>query len=149
MVGSGPERDALHLLAAKIGIANLIVWKDQVKSTEVPELLQAMDVLCLPSLTMPGWKEQFGRILAEAMAAGTITAGSSSGEIPKVISDVGLVTPEGDSAALAEALIKLAGDATLRTQLRERARTRVLENYSRDVVAEKFATLFENVAGQQ
>ncbi|MCX6123973.1 MAG: glycosyltransferase family 4 protein [Proteobacteria bacterium] len=147
MAGSGPERDSLLSLAGKLGIADFIVWKDQVKSTDVPELLQAMDVLCLPSLTILGWKEQFGRILAEAMAAGTITAGSSSGEIPTVISDVGLVTPEGDSKTLAAALIEIAGDAGARTHLRERARARVLENYSNDIIADKFAKLFEKVAG--
>ena len=69
-------------------------------STEVPAVLRALDVLVLPSLTTPSWKEQFGRVLQEAMACAIPVVGSDSGEIPHVIGDAGLVTPEGDAAAL-------------------------------------------------
>ena len=67
----------------------------------------------LPSLTRPNWKEQFGRVLVEAMACGVPVVGSDSGEIPRVIGEAGLVVitnkqvPEGEKLeqrALFEAL---------------------------------------------
>ena len=50
----------------------------------------------LPSLTRPNWKEQFGRVLIEAMASGVPVIGSDSGAIPDVIGQAGLIFPEGD-----------------------------------------------------
>ena len=83
----------------------------QVPSTEIPRLLNELDVLVLPSLTRRNWKEQFGRILIEAMACEVPVVGSSSGEIPHLIADAGLVFPEGDVEALRDALCKLMQDA--------------------------------------
>jgi len=61
-----------------------------------------MDVLVLPSETTETWKEQFGRVLIEAMACGTPVVGSSSGAIPEVISEAGLIFSEGDAVDLSE-----------------------------------------------
>ena len=47
----------------------------------------------LKTLTATGWKEQFGHVLIEAMAAAVPVIGSDSGEIPNVIEDAGLVFP--------------------------------------------------------
>ena len=84
----------------------------------VPGLLKSLDVLVLPSVTiLPLHREQFGRVLVEAMAAGVPVVGSSSGAIPEVIGDAGLVVPERDPAALAEAIDRVLSDATLRERL--------------------------------
>ncbi|MBD2691505.1 glycosyltransferase family 4 protein [Anabaena catenula] len=56
-----------------------------VKHNQVPQYLNAMDMLVAPSQTMPNWKEQFGRMLIEAFACGVPVIGSDSGEIPYVI----------------------------------------------------------------
>jgi len=47
--------------------------------------MNSLDVLVLPSRSRSFWKEQFGRVLIEAMACGVPVIGSSSGEIPNVI----------------------------------------------------------------
>ena len=62
-----------------------------------------LDVLVLPSHTTPTWKEQFGRVIVEALWCGVPVVGSDSGEIPWLIglTGGGLVFPEGDSEALA------------------------------------------------
>jgi glycosyltransferase involved in cell wall biosynthesis len=67
----------------------------------MPAVLKGLDVLVLPSVTiLPLHREQFGRVLVEAMAAGVPVVGSSSGAIPEVIGDAGLVVPERDPRAL-------------------------------------------------
>lgn len=78
-----------------------------------------LDVLALPSHTTPTWKEQFGRVIVEALSCGVPVVGSDSGEIPWLIglTGGGLVFPEGDVAALAECLQRLREDEGLRREL--------------------------------
>ncbi|WFE53755.1 glycosyltransferase [Micromonospora sp. WMMD1155] len=94
---------------------------------ELPLLLNRMDVLAMPSVevvqrnTLP-WigiplREQFGRVLVEAMACGVPVVGSDVGEIPHVVGDAGLVFPAGDVPALAARLARLRDDPSLAGRL--------------------------------
>ncbi len=78
-----------------------------------------LDVLVLPSHTTPTWKEQFGRVIVEALSCGVPVLGSDSGEIPWLIglTGGGLVFPEGDVDALATALRELRSSPQLRERL--------------------------------
>ena len=68
-----------------------------------------LDVLVLPSRALPHWHEQYGRVLAEAMARGVIPLGSDCGAIPDVVGDPRLIFPAGQPAALADRLRWLSG----------------------------------------
>jgi L-malate glycosyltransferase len=78
--------------------------------SEIPGWLRAFDMLVLPSRETRGWKEQFGRVLAEAMAVGTPCVGSESGAIPWVIGATGHTFSVGDPRALALALEQTTAD---------------------------------------
>ena len=56
--------------------------RDRRAHDAVPALAERDDVLCAPSQTTAGWREQFGRMLIEAMACGVPVVASDSGEIP-------------------------------------------------------------------
>jgi glycosyltransferase involved in cell wall biosynthesis len=87
--------------------------------------MHALDILVLPSRRKAMWAEQFGRVLVEAMAAGKIIIGSSSGAIPEVIGNAGYVFRENDSNDLAvkiESVLRIS--ETDRSQLLERANAR-------------------------
>ena len=101
----------------------------------MPAFYNTLDALVVPSRTLPHWKEQFGRVLVEAMACGVPVVGSNSGEIPYVIGDAGLVFPEDDAEALAGILWQLASDPQLRAELRQRGRARVLTHYTQQRIA--------------
>ena len=117
---------------------------------QVPSLLKALDVLVLPSVTiLPLHREQFGRVLVEAMAAGLPVIGSSSGAIPEVIGDAGLVVPERDPAALAEAIDAVLSQPALRQRLIERGRARAARCFSWSVIAEQTLALFEAAIAQR
>ena len=110
--------------------------------------LRRLDALALPSRTTPTWKEQFGRILIEAMSCGVPVVGSSSGEIPQVGGDGGLIYPEGDVGALAAARRRLGDDAALRAELGRRGRARVLECYTQAALARRYYEVYRSmVAG--
>ena len=146
IIGSGPQRAALDRHLESIGILNKVRFVDFVESSKIPGWLQALDVLCLPSLTRSNWKEQFGRILIESMAAGTVVVGSSSGEIPKVVGAAGRIFKESDYAALGQILTELASSPSLCADLRKAGSERVRRLYTSEVIANAFADLFHTVA---
>lgn len=135
LVGAGSHADALRERVVRLGIQDRVRFIGQVPATEIPALLSQMTVLALPSRTRPNWKEQFGRILVEAMACETPVIGSSSGEIPHVIGDGGLVFPEGDVAALTDRLNRVLADSSLAEQLGTAGRKRVLEHFTQQQIA--------------
>jgi glycosyltransferase involved in cell wall biosynthesis len=109
-IGEGTMQEALKAQARELNVASRVVFAGSKPLTELPGVMNAMDVLILPSRTTPSWKEQFGRVLIEAGACGIPVVGSNSGAIPEVIADGGLVFPEGDAAALAGCLRRLSED---------------------------------------
>jgi glycosyltransferase involved in cell wall biosynthesis len=109
--------------------------------------MREFDCLVLPSRSRPNWKEQFGRVLIEAMACGVPVVGSTCGEVPHVIGDAGLVFPENDAAALAAHLRALCGSAELRADLARRGRARVLAKYTQQQVAEATVAYYEETLG--
>ncbi len=145
LVGEGAMREALRALARSLGILDRIAFVDWVGHGEVPAFLRRMDVLVLPSRTTPGWAEQFGHLLIEAMGCGAVPVGSDSGEIPWVIGDAGLIFPEEDHRALAAALRRLRDEGGLREKLARAGRRRVLDHFSWEVIAEKTQAIYERV----
>jgi glycosyltransferase involved in cell wall biosynthesis len=101
----------------------------------------SLDCLVLPSLTTPSWKEQFGGVLADAMAIGLPVVGSSSGAIPEVIGPAGLVFSEGNVAAIAESLQRLPLDPDLREELGRQGRERFEHEFAIPAYAHKLAGL--------
>ena len=145
LLGDGPLRAALAARARALGLAERVSVEWAVPSTQMPARLAELDTLVLPSLTRRNWKEQFGRVLIEAMACGVPVVGSTSGEIPHVIGEAGLVVPEADPDALRAALERLASNPTLRADLGRRGRARVLERFTHDRIADQTLAVYRRV----
>jgi len=145
IVGDGPEREELERKAAALGIVERVIFAGVAGRNEVPEWLSVMDALVLPS-RREQW-EQFGHVLIEAMACGVPVIGTTSGEIPHVIGEVGLVVPMEDVAALAEAIERLAGDEGFRRQCRERGLHRAEAEFSHAAVAQRLAGIYRRLNG--
>ncbi|NPA91864.1 MAG: glycosyltransferase family 4 protein [Chloroflexi bacterium] len=145
IVGSGKAGKGLRRLARKLGIDHRVRWQERVPSTEMPRVYHAFDVLVLPSRTRPSWKEQFGRVLIEAMACEIPVVGSTCGEIPRVIGDAGLIFPEEDVDALAEHLRHLQEDPALRRELARKGRERVLAHFTHARIAEESVAIYRHL----
>ena len=112
---------------------------------DVPRWLNTMTVLCAPSLTTGTWREQFGRMIVEAMACGVPVIGSDSGEIPFVIGDAGTILPEGDVAAWTAAIEHVLTDSTTRREHAARGLSRAAERFAWPVIARAHLDWFEEV----
>lgn len=145
ILGGGPQRPALERRASGRGVHARVTFAGQIASTAMPMQYHAVDVLVLPSLTRPNWKEQFGRVLVEAMASGVPVIGSDSGAIPDVIGDAGLIVPEGDVPALIAALRRIRDDSALRAALSARGRQRAQSVFSHESVAAATVELYRDL----
>ena len=143
VVGSGPLESELRAWAARR--PGRVAIETTVRHDEVPQWLNAMDMLCAPSLTSGRWREQFGRMLIEAFACGVPVVASSSGEIPFVVGDAGLVVPEGDALRWREAIGSLLVDESARRRLAERGRRRAVAEYDWTSVADRHAAFFDEL----
>ncbi len=142
LAGEGEERPRLQRLARELGIEARVTFLPRLRSAEMPSFYRRLHVLVLPSRERPRWKEQFGRVLVEAMACGVPVIGSDCGEIPNVIGDAGLVFPQDDLDALREHLERLRRDRDLRKRLAEQGRARVLARFTHQRVAEATAQVY-------
>ena len=146
LVGGGEELQPLRKLAADAGIADRVTLGVRLPSAEMPAFYRSLDLLALPSRTRPNWKEQFGRVLIEAMACGVPVLGSDSGEIPHVIGDAGLIFPEEDMEALRSQLQRLMVDEAARNRLAAAGRRRVLARFTMAEIARQTVAVYRTVA---
>lgn len=145
VIGNGPLRRRLEEKAGDLKISGRVKFLDHVSSSEMPGYLNCLDTLVLPSLTRRNWKEQFGRILIEAMACSVPVVGSNSGEIPHVVGDAGIIVPQGDSVRLREALLRLLENGKERKRLAALGRKRVEEHFTQQKIARTTFALYQSI----
>ena len=144
-VGDGKLRNKIMIGGRRLVIYEQIRIVDTIPSSQIPEYLNCMDCLVLPSRTTKKWKEQFGRVLIEAMACEVPVIGSDSGEIPNVIGDCGLIFREGGVGDLFSKLELLINDCDLRVELANKSRQRVLNNFTQEKIAKETYKIYQKM----
>ncbi|MEO0981628.1 MAG: glycosyltransferase family 4 protein [Pseudomonadota bacterium] len=127
----------IHQLLEQHGIDHRVVTVET-RHGEIADLMRAADIVAVPSRSTPRWVEQFGRVVSEAMACGAAVVVSDSGAPKGLVGDAGLVVPEGDPAALAEALQGLLDDAAQLRALRKASLRRAKSAFTVDAQADLF-----------
>jgi glycosyltransferase involved in cell wall biosynthesis len=145
VLGSGPVRQKLQAQTQALGLAGRVTFEDWIPSAQMPAYYRQLDVLVVPSRTQPNWKEQFGRVLVEAMACGVPVIGSDSGEIPHVVGDAGLVFPEGQAGQLRAHLGRLMSEPELQARLARQGRERVLTHFTQEQIARRTYAVYEQI----
>jgi glycosyltransferase involved in cell wall biosynthesis len=149
ILGDGPFKPQLERLAQELALGDRVTFESPLPSTKMPSYYKRLNVLVLPSRTRRHWKEQFGRVLIEAMACGIPVVGSDSGEIPQVIGEAGLIFPEGDKEALRAHLGLLMRDRKLGSALVEKGRERVTQKYTQKQIAKETHDVYVNMMENQ
>ncbi len=149
VVGDGPERAGFENDLREFGLMGKTEFRGAIHYDEVPAAIRNMDMLVMPTQTTSKIREQFGRVLVEAMASGVPVIGSNCGAIPEVIDTAGLIVPEGDAGALAAAIERLLSEPDLRRNLSQIGKQRVDEHYSWDRVAEQTYEFYRRILRAQ
>ena len=147
IAGAGPDEAALRELAVELGVADRVDFVGSLPQEQLPGFYRGLDVLVVPSVPTPGWLEQFGRVVVEAMACGVPVVASDTGALPDVVGDAGLLVPPGDHHALRDCLRALLDDATHRRELAERGLDRA-RRASWPEVARAYHELYDRATGR-
>ncbi len=141
IVGVGPEERRLRGIVHDLRLEDVVELRGYVEHDELPRVYAQASCLVLASLTMRYWEEQFGMVLAEAMAAHVPVVAAASGAIPEVVGDSGTLFPAGDWVGLADVLERgpLAGAPGTR-RAPDAAR---LERYSREAQGARLRGVYD------
>ena len=124
VLGDGPEREGLERRSAELGLTGRVRFLGAGTRDDVVRLFLAADAALLTS----AW-ENLPHTLLEALAVGTPVIATAVGGVPEVVRDGenGLLVPPGDVEAIAAAIERLLGDASLRVALAAAAAPSVAE----------------------
>ncbi len=111
-----------------------IVFTDFVSDAELPEYYRTADIFCAPATG----GESFGIVLLEAMACGKPVIASNIEGYATVLShnEEGLLVPAGDEEALAQAILSLSENRSLREQMGDKGKVKA-KKYSWENVAQQ------------
>lgn len=133
IVGDGPSRPHLESTIAQLGMQESIELMGNQPHDRVRTLVGQADVVVLPSITThTNDKEGIPVSLMEAMAAERAVISTRQSGIPELIDHEhnGLLVPERDTAALCDALYRLATNPALRTQFGKAGRQKVMRAFN-------------------
>lgn len=147
IVGSGPGRDRVEQLAARLGVAGRCVFAGGLPYGRMPDVFRSADLFALPSIAMPDWQEPFGMALIEAMSCGVPVVTTYSGAIPEIVEDAARLCQPNDFLSLYETIRLLVDDTDQRRMFAQRGRRLALRRYGLDrYAATLHATYMEMLA---
>lgn len=141
LAGLGPLKARMQALAARLGLGGQVVFLGH--HGDVPGLLRSQAIFVLSTHF-----EGMPLALVEAMAAGCACIASDVVGVRGVIEDgrTGLLVPEGDVAALAEAIARLLRDPALAARLSAAARERALAEHGLTLMQQRYEALITRCA---
>ena len=139
IVGDGPLRSNLIAHLVGINMSGNFLFLGDVKENILPTLYNCADVFVLPSV-----QEGQGIALLEAQASAKPVVAFNVGGVREAVreGESGLLVERGNSSLLAEAILTLLSDSSLRRKMGASGREFVLANYTWDICAEKMLRIY-------
>jgi sugar transferase (PEP-CTERM/EpsH1 system associated) len=140
VVGDGPQLDALRMLAASLGIADL-AWLPGAQN-DVPRILRSFDLFVLPSLN-----EGISNTILEALASGLPVVATNVGGNPELVDDgvTGKLFPVGNLEALEQAIIEYATDRALCCRQGEAARDTAIRRFGLTAMVSQYQAVYDRL----
>ena len=144
LVGDGPLRAGLEMMAAELGIAGKVNFAGE--RHDIPAMLSSMDVSVLISSS-----ESLSNVILESMAAGVPVVATDVGGNHELVRDgeTGSLIPPGNERLLVDAMLRLARNADLRQQYSQRGREFARSSFHIDVVSRRYEQLYLSLLEQK
>jgi glycosyltransferase involved in cell wall biosynthesis len=130
-IGSGSAESALQQQSQHYGLTNRVQFLGTIKNRYIAQYMRRATLFVSPAVTTWLWAEQIGMTMIQALGCGVPVVSTTSGSIAEFIkhNETGLLVPEHDPTALAQAMYQLLTDPALHARLSARARSYALEHY--------------------
>jgi len=140
LILAGGSFSAYEELAQDLKVRDRVIVKEQV--LDVENYFNAADVGAYTSD-----KESFGLSILETMTYGHPVLGTDAGGIPEVIShgETGWIYPVGDTDAMAEGLMALAGDQALRERMGKKGQERAMRVFSKERIVQHYLNFYRSI----
>lgn len=151
IVGEGPLRRDLEALSRELGVTDSVALVGAMAHDKIPQLLWRSDLFLISSIIdSKGRTEGFGAVILEAMAAGLPVTASAVGGITDIVDGKnGVLVPEKDPIAIADAVESILSDRRAFEALERRGLEFVLKNYSDEAIRAKYSEFFRSLDGLQ
>jgi phosphatidylinositol alpha-1,6-mannosyltransferase len=122
-VGIPSIKDELSELAKNLNIENNVIFPGKVSSNELVMWLNACDLYTMTSINYRGDYEGYGIAVLEAALCGKTAVVSDNGGLPEAVTNeiTGLVVPENDSDATADAILRILKNSDFQLKLSKKA----------------------------
>jgi glycosyltransferase involved in cell wall biosynthesis len=141
--GDGPTRKQLEEFVYNHQLEERVKFVGA--ENNVVNFMHALDVVVLPSID----QEDFPNVVLEAMSLGKpVIASRLAGTPEQIVPNLtGYLFEPGDSAALANALLRMANNEELRKRLGNSGRIRFEENFTAEIAVHRYLDLYKELAG--
>ena len=131
IVGDGPQRAVLTALAQRLGVANRVDFRGAVDDDALRRAYAEASLFALPARRIGDDVEGFGIVYLEAAMAGLPSIGGRDSGAGDAIVDgeTGFLVDGDDSAAIAQAAIRLLAEPALAAAMGRTGRERALTNF--------------------
>jgi len=137
VVAKGTDNRATQKLISTLGIKDYVKFIDEIATVELVNQYRLASIVIVPSVY-----EGFGLPAAEAMACGAPTVSTTAGALPEVVGDAGILVPQADAKALANATSALVVNSNKRRQLSEIGRKRIIQMFNWRNTAKQTADVY-------
>ena len=151
IIGFGPQKDQLQKQIQELNLSSSVFLRGGKTGKELRDWFATADIFIGPSIvTHDGDTEGQGVVFLEAMASGTPVIASDVGGIKDVVQNgfSGLLIPEKNPEAIAEKILDLAKNNSLREQLIQNALELANSDYSWEHSAKTFSKLYQQAVSK-
>jgi glycosyltransferase involved in cell wall biosynthesis len=148
LIGDGELRAELEAMAASLGVADRVHFLGNIPHAEMLRRLSGgeYDLAAVPSVELPAMFDGIPVALTEAAAAGLPIVATDAGSIAEIVTEEsGILVPQRDSAALANALERMLQDRELRLRMGRAGRAWVLDHFTTASTTNQLLRLFAAV----
>jgi glycosyltransferase involved in cell wall biosynthesis len=137
VAGTGPAQVELEALAERLGISARITWHGALPRSALEPVWGRINCLVVPSRATRDWVEIQAPTVIEAMGRGIPVVATDTGALRHIIGAGGIIVPEDDGTALADALGTMLEDPHERARLGSEGRRRVMAEFTSEAVARR------------
>jgi colanic acid/amylovoran biosynthesis glycosyltransferase len=148
IIGDGERRELIETTIAEHGLEDIVELRGWQPQSVVADEMADAHLFILPSVTAEnGDKEGTPTVLLEAQSMGLPVVSTYHAGIPEIVEDgeTGLLVPERDSEALADALETLISNPERWPEMGKRGREHIERNHSIEAVTDDLLKLYRSL----